>query len=226
MIDLDLIRWRFEALRGALDERGRRLFVAAEARAAGIGGIAAVARATGIAPSTIGRGLNDLGEPDLAGGSVRRKGGGRPPLEARDPELLDDLQRLIDPPRRQGIACAPPATMGDPERPLRWVSKSWAKLATALKDMGHTVSACSVPRLIETLGYRRQVNRKTREGEDHPDRDAHLIPSSSRDEHINVRALKFQVAGQPVISVENQKEGADRQLQESRQRLSSVRAPR
>jgi Rhodopirellula transposase DDE domain len=187
MIDIDLIRWRFEALRGALNERGRRLFAAAEARAAGFGGIAAVARATGIAPSTIGRGLKDLGKPDLASGSVRRKGGGRPPLEARDPELLDDLQRLIE-----------PATMGDPERPLRWVSKSWAKLAAALKDMGHTVSARSIPRLIETLGYRRQVNRKTREGEDHPDRDAQF-------EHINAQALKFQAAGQPVISVDTKK---------------------
>ena len=98
---------------------------AAEAKAAGYGGIAAAARATKVARSTIGRGLKDLRDPGSLTGKVRRKGGGSPRLTTRDPTLLEDLQRLLE-----------PATMGDPMRPLRWVSKSHDKLAAALRAMG------------------------------------------------------------------------------------------
>src|SRR4051812_11728786 len=102
---------------------------AAEARAAGYGGIAAVARATGIARSTIGRGLADLDQPALPPGQVRRAGSGRKPVQEKDPTLLADLRRLVE-----------PATHGDPMRPLLWVSKSHAKLADALHAMGHPIS--------------------------------------------------------------------------------------
>src|SRR3954468_8992453 len=88
-------------------------FWAAEARAAGYGGIAAVSRATGIARSTIGRGLADLDRPALPPGQVRRAGSGRKPVQEADPTLLADLRRLVE-----------PATLGDPMRPLLWVSKS------------------------------------------------------------------------------------------------------
>src|SRR3954467_3867564 len=121
MIDETRLRHRFEAVRGQLDERGLRLMAAAEGRAAGDGGIAAVARATGIARGKIGRGLADLDQPALPPGQVRRAGSGRKPVQEKDPALLADLRRLVE-----------PATLGDPVRPLLWVSKSHAKLADEL----------------------------------------------------------------------------------------------
>jgi len=187
MIDEASIRARYAAVRASLDERGRRLCAAAEARSAGYGGIAAASRSTGVARSTIGRGLKDLATPGAPSVRARRRGGGRRSLAVADPLLLDDLKRLVE-----------PATMGDPMRPLQWVSKSHAKLAAALCAMGHKVSARSIPKLLEQLGYRRLVNRKTREGSHHPDRDAQF-------EHINSQVMACQAAGQPVISVDTKK---------------------
>jgi len=174
-------------LRPSLNERGRRLFAAAQARALGYGGVAAVARATGIAPSTIGRGLKELAAGAVAGGRARRRGGGRKKLIDRDASLLSDLLWLVE-----------PATLGDPERPLKWVSKSHAKLAAALQAMGHAVSPQSVGRLLQRIGYSRQGNAKAEEGRQHPDRDAQF-------EHINARVLEFQAARRPVISVDTKK---------------------
>ena len=133
MIDEAAIRDRFEAMRVRLDERERRLFAAAEARSAGYGGVSAVARATEIARSTIDRGLKDLAAPDRAGSKVRRSGGGRPALTRADPTLLEDLRGLLE-----------STTLGDPTRPLIWVSKSHAKLALALEGLGHRVSATRI----------------------------------------------------------------------------------
>src|SRR5271167_2918362 len=112
MIDEKPIRTRYQAVRRSLDERGRRLHAAAEALTAGHGGLAATSRATKVARSTIGRGIKDLREPGSLAGKVRRKGAGRPAITTKDPTLLDDLRQLLE-----------PATMGDPMRPLRWVSK-------------------------------------------------------------------------------------------------------
>ena len=187
MIDENAVRTRYEALLSCLDERGRRLFAAAEARTAGYGGIAAVARATGIAPSTIGRGLKDLVTSGFPEGSVRRAGSGRQALTTADPTLLEDLRRLLE-----------PATMGDPTRPLLWVSKSHAKLAAALRTIGHQLATSSIPKLLGELKYRRQVNRKTKEGSHNPDRNGQF-------EHINKQAVAFQAAHQPVISVDTKK---------------------
>jgi hypothetical protein len=187
MIDESPLRNRFEALRRSLHERGRRLNAAAEAKAAGYGGIAAAARATRVARSTIGRGLKDLRDPDSLTGKVRRKGGGSPRLTTKDPTLLGALERLLE-----------PATMGDPMRPLRWVSKSHDKLATTLRAMGHKVSSSSIPQLLEKLEYRRHFNRKAKEGGKHPDRDAQF-------EYINDKVQAFQAANQPVISIDAKK---------------------
>ena len=187
MIDETAIRDRFEAMRVRLDERERRLFAAAEARSAGYGGVSAVARATGIARSTIDRGLKELAAPDRAGSKVRRSGGGRPALTRADPTLLEDLRGLLE-----------STTLGDPTRPLMWVSKSHAKLALALEGLGHRVSATRIPQLLERLGYRRQVNRKSLEGGHHVDRNAQF-------EYINAQVGAFQAAGQPVISVDTKK---------------------
>ena len=187
MIDEKPIAFRFEAVRPLLDERARRMHVAAEAHSAGHGSVAATARATEVARSTIGRGLKDLRDAVPVPGRVRRPGAGRRKLTAKDPTLLTDLETLLE-----------PATMGDPMRPLRWVSKSHDKLATALCEMGHQVSASSLPKLLEAVGYRRHVNRKTKDGGSHPDRDAQF-------EYINAKAGEFQGTGQPVISVDTKK---------------------
>jgi Rhodopirellula transposase DDE domain len=187
MIDESAMRRRYEAVRERLDERGRRLFGAAEALAAGYGGVAAAARATGLARSTIGRGKKDLAAPPLPTDQVRRAGSGRRPLTTSDATLLDDLRRLVE-----------PVTRGDPTRPLLWVSKSHAKLAAALCALGHRVSANTVRKLLGQLGYRRQANRKANEGVRHPDRDAQFL-------HISACAGAFQAAGEPVISVDTKK---------------------
>jgi hypothetical protein len=187
MADTRAIGERYAAVRRSLDERGRRLFAAAEARSAGHGGISASARATGVARSTIGRGLKDLDDPDGLSGQVRRPGSGRRALTAVDPTLLEDLRQLLE-----------PATVGDPMRALLWVSKSHVKLAAALCAMGHQVGKSSIPKLLGDLKYRRQVNRKTLESSRNPDRDAQF-------EHINAAVIAAQAAGQPVISIDTKK---------------------
>ncbi len=187
MIDRQGIAQRWEADGSKRDERGRRVFAASEARAAGRGGLAAVSAITGLARSTIGRGLKDLDAPPLSHGRVRREGGGPRSLTDRDPTLLTALERLVA-----------PATRGDPERPLLWVSKSLDKLACALTDMGHAISPNSVRKLLIGLGFSRQSNRKADEGSRHPDRDAQF-------EHINGKVVAAQDAGQPVISVDTKK---------------------
>src|ERR1700733_3757203 len=187
MIDASVIRERFTAVGGNLNERSRRLLAAVEAKTAGYGGIAAASQATGIARSTIGRGLKDLADPGSLSGEVRRPGGGRPTLIGTDPDLLENLRRLVE-----------PTTMGDPMRPLMWVSKSHAKLAAALREMGHQIADSSIPKLLGLLKYRRQVNRKTLEGSHNPDRNAQF-------EHINAAVIATQAAGQPVISIDTKK---------------------
>ena len=187
MIDEEAIRTRYAAIKDRLDERGRRLFVAAEKSAAGYGGTAAVYRATGVARSTIIRGAKELVASSSSSGRVRRTGAGRPVLSQSDPTVLADLRGLLE-----------SATMGDPMRPLLWVSKSREKLATALRAMNHAISANTVAGLLVTLGYSRQVNRKTKEGSSHPDRDAQF-------QHINRQVVALQTAGQPVISVDTKK---------------------
>ncbi len=137
MIDAQAIRQRWDDVGSKLDERRRRLFAAAEVRSAGRGGLEAVAKITGFARSTLGRGLKQLDAPPFASGRVRHEGGGRHTLVSQDASLLDNLRRVLE-----------PATLGDPMRPLLWISKSHDKLAAALQKMGHTISAVSVKRLL------------------------------------------------------------------------------
>jgi hypothetical protein len=187
MIDRRGIEQRWRADGSKRDERGRRVFAASEARAAGRGGLAAVSLITGLARSTIGRGRQDLDAPPPPGGRVRREGGGPKPLTERDPALLSALERLVE-----------PSTLGDPERPLLWVSKSYDKLAQALTDMGHAVSPNSVRKLLVGLGFSRQFNRKADEGSRHPDRNAQF-------EHISAKVAVARAASQPVVSVDTKK---------------------
>jgi hypothetical protein len=144
VIDESAIRQRFEALAPVLDERGRRRFAAAEAASAGHGGVSAVTRATGIARSTIGRGLAELRAdetPDVK--RIRRAGGGRKPLSDMDESLLNDLRALLE-----------PETRGDPQSPLLWTCKSLRKLCQILRDMGHTIGRTLVGELLHKLDYR------------------------------------------------------------------------
>jgi hypothetical protein len=188
MIDPAPIRDRFTALSPHLNERDRRLFAATEAAAAGYGGIAAVSAATGIAVSTIGRGLQDLAEAGgLLAGRVRRAGGGRKPLVATNPGLLPDLMALVEPDER-----------GDPMSPLRWTCKSLRQLAAELVARGHQVSRTVVGELLKAQKFSLQANSKTNEGGDRPDRDAQF-------RHLNQSVTAALAAQQPVISVDTKK---------------------
>jgi hypothetical protein len=133
------------------------------------------------------RGKADLDAQPLPKGRVRRAGGGRCPLCENDPGLIPALKRLVE-----------PATLGDPVRPLIWVSKSMEKLATTLTEMGHPVSADTVRTELVKLGFSRQSNRKADEGSKHPDRNAQF-------EYINAKVIAAQAQQQPVISVDTKK---------------------
>ena len=188
MADEVAIGEKFRALAGELNERQRRLWAASEARAAGRGGITATARATGISTETIRKGIVELGSGvRLEPGRVRRPGGGRKPLTEIDPTLVKDLERLVDADSR-----------GDPESLLRWTSKSVRHLAEGLRGLGHQAHFTTVAQLLRGLGYSLQANVKTREGTQHPDRDAQF-------RHINTVAKRAVGHGQPVISVDTKK---------------------
>ena len=188
MIDERAIGDRYRALAGELDERRRRLWAGAEALSHGRGGQAAVVRATGMSPGTVARGMREIGAGEtLETGRVRRAGGGRRPLTETDPTLLGDLEALVADGAR-----------GDPESPLRWTAKSVRALAAALREQGHRVSHETVAKLLRSLGYSLQANRKMTEGSSHPDRDAQFA-------HINATAAAAIGAGQPVISVDTKK---------------------
>src|SRR6266404_4489244 len=186
VIDVEPIRERFLTVAPFLDERGRRLVAAAEAFAVGYGGIAAVAMATGMAPSTIGRGLRELAQ-DEPSERIRRPGAGRKPTICKDPTLLPDLEALVE-----------PTTRGDPESPLRWTCKSVRRLAQALQAQGHQVSRTLVAELLNAAGYSLQANRKTKEGDNHPDRDAQFG-------YINTQVTTALTEQPPVISVDTKK---------------------
>ena len=187
MIDVDDIRLRYGQAAGFLDERGRRLSGANEALAHGHGGVSATARATGLARSTINRGVVQLlsGGNDI-GARVRRRGGGRKSAVAHQPGLPLALEALIE-----------DAIRGDPATPLRLVSRSLRHLVKAAAQ-GFTASQRVVANLLRDLQYSCQSNRKTREGSNHPDRDAQLA-------HINATVKAALAAGEPAISVDTKK---------------------
>jgi Rhodopirellula transposase DDE domain len=180
VIDITAIKARFEALALVLDEKGRRLFAASEARAAGRGGVVAVSRATGLARSTIDRGLADLRSGAVMSSMrVRRRGGGGKPATETQPGILAALNELVQ-----------SSIRGDPEAALMWVSRSQRHLSAALAEKGFTAG--------QKLGFSLQANAKTREGTSHPDRNAQF-------EHINAAVTAFQAAGEPAISVDTKK---------------------
>ena len=190
-VDEKAIAERFAFLKPALDERMSRLVLAAEAMVLGRGGIAAVCRATGVIRETIADGVAELEQAlegkDISSSRVRKPGGGRKKAVEKDPQLLYELEKLVE-----------PLTRGDPESALRWTCKSTRRLAEELKAKGHQISHQKVAELLQELGYSLQANQKTIEGDSHPDRNEQF-------EHINSAAEEFLAAKQPVISVDTKK---------------------
>src|SRR3982751_1891405 len=188
MIDTDAIRTRYEAVAPLLNERARRVWAAGEVLAAGRGGIAAVSRAIGMARSTIGRGLAEVRDGNGApAGRVRRPGGGAKRPTETQPVVWPALEELVQ-----------SSIRGDPEAPLRWVSRSQRQLSAALSERGLIAGKKLVGRLLGKLGFSLQANCKTREGTQQPDRNAQF-------EHINAAVRAFQAAGEPAISVDTKK---------------------
>ena len=195
---------RYTRVAGTLDERARRLVAATEALSLGRGGIAAVRRATGLSGKAIGKGIAELhGGPSARPGRIRRAGGGRKKTVAKDPSVLADLERLVE-----------PTTRGDPEGPLRWTCKSLRTLAAELGALGHQVSHEWVAQALSGLQYSLQGNRKTREGDGHPDRDDQF-------DHINQTAAAFLAAGEPGDLGGRQEEGTGGGLQERGARVAA-----
>ena len=174
-----------------MDERIRRQWAAAEVLDLGYGGVSAVARATGLSRTTITAGLRELKLPAKKRAAeaqrIRRPGGGRRRATDNDPKLIEALEALIE-----------PMTRGDPESPLRWTCKSTHRLAEELTQQDHSIGPRTVAKLLRESGYSLQANRKTREGKQHPDRNAQF-------EYINEQVQLFQRRRKPTISVDTKK---------------------
>ena len=182
------VRDRFNSLEAVLDERSRRLLAAAESKAWGPGGISVVSRATGVSRQVIRQGLKELSQaPAHPVGRIRRPGGGRKKAKQKDPTLVADLEKLVE-----------PTTRGHPETCLRWTCNSVRKLAEDLNQMGYRVSYPVVAELLHELDYSLQANRKTQEGDSHLDRDAQF-------KYIDDKVRRYIAVGQPVISVDTKK---------------------
>ena len=182
------LKQKFRSIWALLDERTRRLTAASEAIGLGHGGVSMVRRACGLSRKAIAKGIREIqGGESASAGRIRRPGGGRKRITVTDPTLLAALSPLIE-----------SGTRGDPESPLRWICKSTRTLAAQLTRQHHPISYVKVAQLLHEQHYSLQSNRKTEEGEDHPDRDAQF-------RHINRCVKQTLAAGMPVISVDTKK---------------------
>ena len=181
------LKWKFLQLWPHLNERAKRLVAAEEALRLGFGGISSVSRACGLSRVTITKAIGELDASPLAEGRIRRTGAGRRQLVLQDPDLLDELEALVEPLAR-----------GDPQSPLRWTCKSTRALASQLCFDNHPVSHEKVAQLLRDMDYSLQGNRKSLEGKGHPDRDKQF-------RYINEQVRKALAARQPVISVDTKK---------------------
>ena len=192
MSTLPQLRAKFRAIWSHLDERTRRLTAANEAKTLGRGGVSLVSRACGLSRKAIHKGIREIEAGVTWPGRIRRPGGGRKPITQSDPQLVRRLEAMIE-----------ETTGGDPESPLRWTCKSTRALADALTRRRHPVSHTKVAQILNHLGYSLQSNRKTEEGEDHPDRDAQF-------RHINNAVKHYLKQGWPVISVDTKKDSSEK----------------
>ena len=183
-------RKRYKHMAPVLDEQSRRRFAAMEAQALGHGGVSLMAQISGLARSTIQRGLAEIQQRVSApAGRVRKEGGGRKPKTVEDPTLMTDLRAALE-----------AVTRGDPMQPLLWTSRSLRNLANEMAKKGHEVCPTTLGDLLRDMNYSLQANRKTKEGNQHIDRDAQF-------EYINTQAKAFLTAREPVISVDTKKKG-------------------
>jgi hypothetical protein len=187
MSTTDELEHKYALLFPHLNERQRHLVAATDAEQLGRGGVSLVARATGFSRPTIYRAIRNLQQSPLSGERIRQLGAGRKESVAHDPQLLPTLEALID-----------PDTRGDPMSPLRWTCKSTRQLADLLTAQGHPISHMKVAQLLHALHYSLQGNAKTKEGKQHPDRDAQF-------RYIQRRGKSFLGRGWPVISVDTKK---------------------
>jgi transposase len=178
---------QYKVMHGLLNERQWRLYVATEAKRRGTGGISQVAREAGVTRKTIRKGLQELevGELYEPGDRIRRKGGGRKQITAKDETLRADLEELLEP-------------KGDPQSLVRWTTKSMSKLKEALKSQGHTIGETAIRELLKGMGFSLKANKKAIEGAAHADRDAQF-------QQINRTGKAFEAAGRPMISVDCKK---------------------
>ena len=181
------LRAKFRALWPHLDERMRRLTAASEAKALGYGGVSLVSRACSLSRKAIRKGIQEIETGVKLEGRIRRPGGGRKPITHSDPQLVARLEAMID-----------AETRGDPESPLRWTCKSTRSIAAALTRRQHPISHSKVAQILHDQGYSLQGNRKTKEGEDHPHRDAQF-------RHINAAVKQYLKQSWPVISADTKK---------------------
>ena len=175
---------KFATIRPFLDEKQWRLYLGTEAEALGWGGIALVARLSGVSRTTVQSGVSEIHSGVVSDGRVRAAGAGRPAVEQAQPGIEAALEELVD-----------PATRGDPTSLLKWTTKSLGNLMKGLSAKGFVASQKTVARLLRQAGYRMQAVFKTKEGASHPDRDAQF-------EHINATAAAFLADGDPVVSVD------------------------
>lgn len=182
-----LLQHKFYDIWPLLDEKSRRLMAANEARSLGYGGISKIQRACGLSRKAIAKGIREISEGSAVLGRIRRQGAGRKKITICNPKIVTRLEKLIDPDSR-----------GDPENPLRWTCKSTRTLAKKLTKKNDSISHVKVSQLLHDLNYSLQSNRKTKEGDDHPDRDAQF-------RHINKEVKRALKSGIPVISVDTKK---------------------
>ena len=185
--DVNNLVKKYNAISFCLNEKGKRIWAAVEARAYGRGGVTLICKATRLSTATLYRGFQDLDNKSLDTTRVRAEGGGRKKATTKQVGLLKALDGLVDPTSR-----------GDPENPLKWTSKSVRKLAGELNSKGFQICPMTVSTLLKELGYSLQVNKKTLENNQHVDRDKQF-------NHINAKALQTQNNNCPVISVDTKK---------------------
>lgn len=181
------IKQKYDLLKDELNERTKRLFAAAEAHSLGHGGITIVSNATGLERHTIGRGIKELfNKTKLSTDRIRKPGAGRKKTKDKDKTLIPDLEEILE-----------PTTRGDPQSPLRWTTKSVRNLSKELNKK-HKTSHRMVAEILHEKNFSLQANKKTKEGIQHPDRNAQF-------ENINRKVKEQQSKGNPVISVDAKK---------------------
>ena len=183
---LTLFRSKYDAIKSCLNEKGKRLWTAMEAKTYGYGRITILSKATGLSHPTIRKGVLELELP-VDEERIRKAGGGRKKLTERYPNILDALDKLVE-----------PTSKGNPENPLRWTSKSTRKLSEQLHSQGYDICPTSIGKLLQALGYSLQANKKSLEKISHPDRNKQFTI-------INQRVKAMQAQDFPCISVDTKK---------------------